>query len=157
MPSLKFKMVAGQKMTTLAMERELDRRAVLAGEVPATPVVKLTPVQASIAARKERTLASLGPKVAAAIRHAKEEEERKALQLKRELREEQIEQRFAVAEEWIDARHTIDREAGWTAQSTKTGVHKIRVPGWMSVDGYQSMPDDWVDMEDMIEAEDETF
>ncbi|KAL9629795.1 MAG: hypothetical protein Q9204_005073 [Flavoplaca sp. TL-2023a] len=81
----------------LDLERELDRRAVEAGLV--APTIKPQPpkptaAQASVAARKERTLASLGPKVARAIRHQKRdaewEKERSELQAKREQLESQV-------------------------------------------------------------------
>ena len=80
----------------LDLEREIDRRAVEAGLV--APTIKPQPpkptaAQASVAARKERTLASLGPKVARAIRHQKRdaewEKERSELQAKREQLESQ--------------------------------------------------------------------
>ncbi|KAI4249148.1 MAG: hypothetical protein L6R40_000606 [Gallowayella cf. fulva] len=192
MPSRTFKIVNGEKMATLAMERELERRAIAAGLAPSPPVVKLTAAQASIVARKERALDALGPKVAAAIRHKRQEEERRALQLRREQRERQasavdrpngtarksvawaacvkqvhvvesykrdnrtVGLRYTVDDEHLDMRYSVDRAAGWISPSTNRGVHKIRAPGWQSVDGYQSMPDDWRDAED-IEAEMETF
>lgn len=64
--------------------------------------------------------------------------------------------RYTVDDEHLDMRYSVDRAAGWISPSTNRGVHKIRAPGWQSVDGYQSMPDDWRDAED-IEAEMETF
>lgn len=78
----------------LALEKELDRRAIQAGRAgPSPPPPKLSPVQASIAARKERTLASLGPKAGKAARQhmldVEMEKERLALQLKREQLERQ--------------------------------------------------------------------
>ncbi|KAL8658502.1 MAG: hypothetical protein Q9226_000955 [Calogaya cf. arnoldii] len=71
----------------LKMELELNRRAVLAGWVLPSPPV--TAVEASIAARKERTLASLSPKARKAARRYMQEKERAALQLKREQFERQ--------------------------------------------------------------------
>ncbi|KAL8907879.1 MAG: hypothetical protein Q9171_005682 [Xanthocarpia ochracea] len=190
MPSIK--MTLGQR---LALERELDRRAVEAGLVPATPVVKLTAIQASLLARKTRTLASLGPKVAAAarkqMRNDEMEAERQAFQLKREQLErrvsaaptqgaarkkvawaacerqvhmvesylddnKEIMKRYAVAEDFIEARRQIDSAGGWIVQSPMSGVHRSKAPGMMSVDGYRSMPDDWKDFEDIMD-DNETF
>lgn len=91
MPSLKLTL-----KQRLLIEREINRRKVEAGLVAPTikpPPPKLTAAQASVAARKERTLASLGPKVARAIRHQKRdaewEKERSELQVKREQLESQ--------------------------------------------------------------------
>ncbi|KAI4228913.1 MAG: hypothetical protein LQ349_006472 [Xanthoria aureola] len=181
----------------LALEKELDRRAIQAGRAePSPPPPKLSPVQASIAARKERTLASLGPKAGKAARQhmldVEMEKERLALQLKREQLERQvpaastqgaarkrvawagsekrvhmvesykklnqkINQRYEVANEFIALRRQVDAAGGWTSSSTLEGVHRVRAPGWMSVDGYQSMPDDWKDIEDNMEDDNETF
>ncbi|KAL8849665.1 MAG: hypothetical protein Q9221_005355 [Calogaya cf. arnoldii] len=71
----------------LDMERELHRRAVKAGWVLPSPPVSA--VEARIAARKERTLASLSPKARKAARRYMMEKERAALQLKREQFERQ--------------------------------------------------------------------
>ncbi|KAL8887640.1 MAG: hypothetical protein Q9192_006292 [Flavoplaca navasiana] len=180
----------------LLLERELARRAIEAGLVARTikpPPPKLTAAQASVAARKERTLASLGPKVARAIRHQKRdaewEKERSELQAKREQLESQvspvptqrtarkrvawadsekrvhtfvgykkllqeINRRYEVDEEYIHIRYEVDEAGGWRSSSPYEGVNRVRAPGWMSVNGYQSMPDDWKDAEDVI---DETF
>ncbi|KAL8758014.1 MAG: hypothetical protein Q9199_001798 [Rusavskia elegans] len=182
----------------LALERELDRRAVEAGlALPMPPPPKLTAIQASIAARKERTLASLGPKAGKAARQpmldVEMEKERLAFQLKREQLERQvssvstqgaarkrvawadsekrvhmvesykklnrkINQRYEVDYEFIKLRSQVDAAGGWMSSSTLRGVNRIRAPGWMSVNGYQSMPDDWKDIEDNMEEDnDETF
>ncbi|KAL8995281.1 MAG: hypothetical protein Q9169_004954 [Polycauliona sp. 2 TL-2023] len=191
-----------QKMSLarrLALERELDRRAIKAGRAfPSPPPPKLTAIQAKITARKERTLASLGPKAGAAARQhmldVAMEKERSALQLKREQLEiqdspvapqgaarkrvafadgeklvhvetfipykrllRQINQRYVVSEEHMELRYEIDAAGGWTSQSTLRGVNRIRAPGWMSVNGYRTMPDDWMDIEDKLEDDDETF
>ncbi|KAL8682827.1 MAG: hypothetical protein Q9224_003444 [Gallowayella concinna] len=193
MPSLKWTVVNGRKMATLAMERELDRRAIAAGLEPPVPVVKKSAAQARIDARKEESLAALGPKVASAIRHKRDEEERKRLAAKREQRERRqasaedrpngaarkkvawtacvkrvhmvesykdvtarIGRRYEVEKSFIAQRYSIDKVQGWKSGSTNWGVHRIRAPGWLSVNGYQSMPDDWMDPED-VEAEMETF
>ncbi|KAL8672334.1 MAG: hypothetical protein Q9168_003187 [Polycauliona sp. 1 TL-2023] len=187
MPSLKLSLAR-----RLALERELDRRAVAAGRVaPSPPPPTLTATQARIAARKERTLASLGPKAGAAARQhmidVANEKERAALQLKREQLERQvipvapqaaarrrvawadsekrvhmvesyarltrqINQRYEPLEEHIEARYKIDAARGWIVYSTLSGVNRIRAPGWMSVNGYQAMPDDWMDTEDLQET-----
>ncbi|KAL8804781.1 MAG: hypothetical protein Q9182_002373 [Xanthomendoza sp. 2 TL-2023] len=193
MPSLKWTVVNGRKMATLAMERELDRRAIAAGLEPPVPIVNKSPAQARIDARREESLVALGPKVASAIRHKRDEEERKRLAAKREQRERRqapavdrpngaagkkvawtasvkrvhmvesykdvtarVGRRYEVEERFVYQRYAIDNDQGWTSKSTKKGLHKIRAPGWMSVNGFQSMPDDWKDPED-TEAEMETF
>ncbi|KAL8720170.1 MAG: hypothetical protein Q9225_002936 [Loekoesia sp. 1 TL-2023] len=149
-PPKKIQKTFGWRTAALCRERALEKTARAA---PPTAAANNLSVHDRIAARKARTLASLGPKVSNAIRK-RQTAGVEVCSCCRRMGEPKKKLRWAPEESLkkVDEYEKYEKER-WEPRNERCAVDEelgFRPPGWISF-GYEDFP------EDVSECDDETF